>query len=225
NMNNPKVNRILTEIIRTNLTEEQIKQNLGDLESQREETVEQVLKSEDKQKLAAYDDLEAKGLPEKVFGNQNPSEIENQIKNLTKEADALQSKYKQIAEELDDYVQRKTRAESEKTEKELEECENQGWENKIRLVLGLEEDELFPNDWHNQLINKQQLALIQDLLGEKSRTQEVAKEIKNKDSEITILHLQIEELGGTVGANPILKKFLEWREMGTSEQKRAIIKY
>ena len=31
---------------------------------------------------------------------------------------------------------------------------------------------------------------------------EVAKEIRSKESEITILKSQIEELGGTVGANP-----------------------
>jgi len=443
----PKKERTLSEIIKSHLTEEQIKQNLGDIQEETEETrVEEILTAKDKQKLQDYDRLKAdwkkqsarleqleinqvdynqikEELAEwiEIFGNQEPNEIEDKLKDLTEKLTTLQTKYNQIAEELnnwesnfkdqepeeirqrlseleqelsitnqnyqnnreriqnltkelnewqeksewekenheqtqkeldqwtqiwgnqdpqtlkkewellkqrpeipitenqwyDDYLQRKTLEESKKIEKELEEYknelknslkltdlsswktelaklkgENQGWENKIRLVLELKENEPFPDDWHNRLTNKQQITLIEDLLGEKTRNlkkwtdrfpnqtplevekewqvakkperlltewtsqfkdktaKEVAKEIRNKESKITILKNQIEELGGTVGANPsekliesklrevvvaedwnlgyltqVLKRFLEWREMGTSEQKRAVIRY
>ena len=85
---------------------------------------------------------------------------------------------------------------------------------------------------------------------ENKNANQLEKEIKNKDTEILILKQQIAELGGTAGANPserliesklrevvgaeewdlgyltqVLEKFLEWREWGSSEQKRAINKY
>ncbi|RHZ36609.1 hypothetical protein [endosymbiont GvMRE of Glomus versiforme] len=442
-----KKDRPLTEIIKTHLSEEQIKQNLGDIQPEQiEDKVEEVLSAKDKQKLQDYDKLKKDWEKQSArleqleinqvdynqikqelaewksfFSNQEPDEVEDEIKSLTEKATTLQSQHNQICKELknwenifvdqkpkevkekliqleqelttsdqeyednrkqiqkltkeldewqekteqqnqdyqqtqkklkqwteiwgeqnpqtlkkewellkkrpeipitekqwwDDYVRRKSLTESEETKKELEDYknelqnqlqltdlggwktelaklkgENQGWENKIRLVLELEQDEPLPSDWHNQLIQKQQITSIQDLLGEKQRdlkkwtdqfpnktplevekekqiakkpekllaewtsqfenktAKEVEKEIKNKEAEITILKMQIEELGGTVGANPsekliesklkevivaedwnlgyliqVLTKFKEWREMGTSEQRRAIMRY
>jgi len=94
-MNNPKTNRTLAEIIKANLTEEQIKQNLGDLETQQEEIIEQVLKTEDKQKIIAYDNLEIKGLPEKGL----PADWKKQLERK-EQLEINQADYNTKTEEL-----------------------------------------------------------------------------------------------------------------------------
>ncbi|RHZ37017.1 hypothetical protein [endosymbiont GvMRE of Glomus versiforme] len=94
-MNNPKTNRILSEIIKANLTEEQIKQNLGNLVTQQEQTIEPILKVEDKQKIEAYDKLETAGLPEKGL----PTDWKKQLGRI-EQLEINQADYNQKKEEL-----------------------------------------------------------------------------------------------------------------------------
>ncbi|MCE8163846.1 MAG: hypothetical protein I3273_06270 [Candidatus Moeniiplasma glomeromycotorum] len=129
----------------------------------------------------------------------------------------------------------------------------------------LEQEKIKLKEWTSQFPQKTPQQVQQENKNDKKNTQslqnwkdrfenktarEVEKEIKSKETEITLLQQQIEELGGTVGANPsekliegklrevvsvedwnigyllqVLKKFQEWREEGTSEQRRAIAKY
>jgi hypothetical protein len=146
-MNNPKTNRTLAEIIKANLTEEQIKQNLGNLEIKQEEIIEQVLKAEDKQKITAYDSLEVKDLPTDwkkqlerkaqleinqadynakkeelkgwtdTFAEQKPLEVAEKITKLEQRPDIAQATW-------DDYKDRKSVAEYDALEQELN-----GWKN------------------------------------------------------------------------------------------------
>ncbi|CFW93333.1 protein of unknown function [endosymbiont DhMRE of Dentiscutata heterogama] len=190
--------QIFSRLLASNLPSKKIKEKIGDIYKKWDDDIaSKILAQQEQKKIKVYDELNVKGLPK-------------DWKNQLKKAKEL----KKWTEKFPDHTP--------------EQLSRERHENKQNSRL--------LKEWTDKFAEK--------------KPGEIEKELKNKEAEITILKSQVAELGGTAGTNPserlietklrevvmaedwnlgyliqVLTKFLEWKEWGTSEQKRALAKY